>query len=369
MIRNDNGYDLNEEDLSFGLGIDDEDVNNRENELQTMFRDEEAALEDDEDEGEEDDPVPDDSQAGNTKKFLPAIRNNELPTIPRIYGMERDCCGIQESTEIRFRTITKYWIGFASKEDENETPFLENFGLGLYDSSHYSAERDNADSSFNINHVRQFFLYLQEAGVSFNQMNKAKQFINSHLRCEFKNRLIAANHPSPHFGSASIGNSVEVTGIIQGVRKRKAKKDMDECFDIHAEVDNVIEKIQDREMLELAVDIIDDSESHVRKLNGLSKLEFLASYNSSKQNLRRGEEHYNQRLVQRFVRRIEGIGPAPGMQCVHVVTNESKRNKTGHLQYTAFARHNDPQQDTAASHGLLLLFRFCVCYQHIEDFF
>jgi hypothetical protein len=193
MIRNDNGYDLNEEDLSFGLGIDDEDVNNRENELQTMFRDEEAALEDDEDEGEEDDPVPDDSQAGNTKKFLPAIRNNELPTIPRIYGMERDCCGIQESTEIRFRTITKYWIGFASKEDENETPFLENFGLGLYDSSHFSAERDNADSSFNINRVRQFFLYLQEAGVSFNQMNKAKQFINSHLRCEFKNRLIAAN--------------------------------------------------------------------------------------------------------------------------------------------------------------------------------
>jgi hypothetical protein len=42
----------------------------------------------------------------------------------------------------------------------------------------------------------------------------------------------------------------------------------------------------------------------------------------------------------RFVRQIEGIGgPAPGMLCVHVVTNESKCNKSGHFHYTAFACH------------------------------
>jgi hypothetical protein len=115
--------------------------------------------------------------------------------------------------------------------------------------------------------------------------------------------------------------------------------------------------------------VVSCDDSKVGKMNDLSKLEFAASYNTSKQNLQRGKEHYNQRLVQQFVRRIEGIGPAPGMLCVHVVTNESKRNKSGHFQYTAFAHYIDPQQDTAACHGTLLLYGLCLCNHHIDDFF
>jgi hypothetical protein len=68
-------------------------------------------------------------------------------------------------------------------------------------------------------------------------MDKAKQFINSHLRCEFKqNRLIAAKHQNPYLGNPRVGETVEVAGIINDVRGQKARKDMDECIDLHAEV-------------------------------------------------------------------------------------------------------------------------------------
>jgi hypothetical protein len=183
---------------------------------------------------------------------------------------------------------------FVQQHEENGVPFDENFGLGLYNPSSSFTTSGGLDSDFNRDRVRKFFLNLQEVGLSASQMDKAKQFINSHLRCEFKNRLIAANHQNPYLGNPRVGEAVEVAGIINHVRGQTARKDMDECIDLHAEVDNYIEKQQDRLMLELAMDVVSCHDSKVGKMNDLSKLEFAASYNSSKQNLRRGEEHYNQ---------------------------------------------------------------------------
>jgi hypothetical protein len=345
----------------------DEEVANRELEMEEEFGN-------DADNDEEGDDEGNNGGQGNIYDFALAksemkkISNAQVPSIPTIYGIDRACCGTKQNTEKRFLTITKYWMIFVHLREDNGSPFVGNFGLALYNPESFSPS-GGLDSDFNRDRVRKFFLFLQEVGMSASQMDKAKQFINSHLRCEFKNRLLAANHQNPYLGNPRIGETVEVAGIINDVRCKKARKDMDECIDLHAEVDNYIEKKQNRLMLEMAMDVAGSSDSKVRKLNDLSKLEFAASYNSSKQNLRRGEEHYTQRLVQRFVRRIEGIGPAPGMLCVHAVTNESKRNKSGHFQYTAAARHTDPQQDTAACHGILLLYRLCICNQHIDDFF
>jgi hypothetical protein len=252
------------------------------------------------------------------KTAMKSIRNAELPSIPNIYGIDRACCGTKQNTEYRFLTITKYWMVFVQQHEENGVPFDENFGLGLYNPSSFTTS-GGLDSDYNRDRVRKFFLFLQEVGLSASHMDKAKQFINSHLRCEFKNRLIDANHQNPYLGNPRVGEAVEVAGIINDVRGQKARKDMDECIDLHAEVDNYIEKQQDRLMLELAMDVVSCHDSKVGKMN--------------------------------------------------VVTNESKQNKSGHFQYTAFARHTDPQQDTAACHGTLLLYRLCLCNQHIDDFF
>jgi hypothetical protein len=348
------------EDLRFSID-GDEEVDNWEQEIEELGNN---ADDDIEGNGGESNS----SDISQFKGAMKKIVNGSMPSIPDIYGIDRACCGTKQNTEDRFRTITKYWMVYVLHREENDSPFVENFGLGLYNSESFSPS-GGLDSDFNRDRVRKFFLFLQEVGVSASQMEKAKQFINSHLRCEFKNRLMAANHQNPYLGNPRVGEAVEVAGIINDVRGQKARKDMDDCIDLHAEVDNYIEKKQDRLMLESAMGLVSCTNGKVSKMNDLSKLEFVASYNSSKQNLRRGEEHYNQRLIQRFVRRIEGIGPAPGMLCVHVVTNESKRNKSGHFQYTAFARHIDPQQDTAACHGILLLYRLCHCNQHIQDFF
>jgi hypothetical protein len=102
------------------------------------------------------------------------------------------------------------------------------------------------DSDFNRDRVRKFFFFLQEVGLSASQMDMAKQFINSHLRCELKNRLIAAKYQNPYLGNPRVGEAVEVAGIINDVRGQKACKYMDECIDLHAEVDNYyMEKQQD----------------------------------------------------------------------------------------------------------------------------
>jgi hypothetical protein len=361
--KDDNAAD-DEDDSDRRFSIDgDEEVDNRELEMEDEFSKEAGDIDREDHEGHG--TLHADSLAKTSS--MKSIRNAEVPSIPNIYGIDRACRGTKQNTEYRFLTTTKYWMVFVQQHEENGVPFDKNFGLGLYNPSSFTVS-GGLDSDFNRDRVRKFFLFLQEVGLSASQMDKAKQFINSHLRCEFKNRLIAANHQNPYLGNPRVGEAVEVAGSINDVRGQKARKDMDECIDLHAEVDNYIEK-QDRLMLELAMNVVRCNDSRVRKMNDLSKLEFAASYNSSKQNLRRGEEHYNQRLVQRFVRQIEGIGPAPGMLCVHIVTNESKRNKSGLFQYTAFARYIDPQQDTAACHGTLLLYRLCLCNQHIDDFF
>jgi hypothetical protein len=49
---------------------------------------------------------------------------------------------------------------------------------------------------------------------------------------------MAADHQNPYLGNPRVGETVEVTGIINDVRGKKARKDMDECIDLHAEVDN-----------------------------------------------------------------------------------------------------------------------------------
>jgi hypothetical protein len=66
------------------------------------------------------------------------------------------------------------------------------------------------------------------------------------------------------------------------------------------------------------------------KLNNHYRIVFGATWTSLQCTTRRGEEYYNQKLVQRFCRVCPNIGPPPGTLCGMIITNHAaKHNKVG----------------------------------------
>jgi hypothetical protein len=196
----------------------DEEVNNRELEMEDEFSKEAGDIDREDYEGHG-------TLLSNSlaKTAMKNIRNAEVPSILNISGIDPACCGTKQNTKYRFLTITKYWMVFVQQHEENGVPFEENFGLGLYNPSSSFTVSGGLDSDFHRDRVRKFFLFLQEVGLSASQMDKAKQFINSHPRRELKSHLIAANHQNPYLGNPRVGEAVEVAGIINDVRGQKAR--------------------------------------------------------------------------------------------------------------------------------------------------
>jgi hypothetical protein len=68
------------------------------------------------------------------------------------------------------------------------------------------------------------------------------------------------------------------------------------------------------------------------------------------------------------VRWKDEIGHNGGSMNPHVVTNNGKANVNGHLEYTAFLRHVNALQDTAASDGCCFFQRFGRLFEDVPDF-
>jgi hypothetical protein len=98
----------------------------------------------------------------------------------------------------------------------------------------------------------------------------------------------------------------------------------------------------------------------IQKTKPLARLQFAAMLNKAFLTLNRGFELRLLCLAHLLVRFIEAIGHNGGSDNAHQVTNQGKANKSGHLEYLAFARHVNPLKDAAAWDGLCLLQRFCV---------
>jgi hypothetical protein len=106
----------------------------------------------------------------------------------------------------------------------------------------------------------------------------------------------------------------------------------------------------------------------IQKTKPLARLQFAAMMNKAFQTLNRGFELRLLYLAHLLVRHMEAIGHNGGSDNAHQVTNQGKANKSGHLEYLAFARHVNPLQDSAAFDGLCLLQRFCIMLQDVPNF-
>lgn len=279
---------------------------------------------------------------------------------------------VSKSVENSFKAVWKHWDTYCKENgrrlcaSSGGTASSRDTGLGLFEKceSQFTNSAKPDENSYETSVVGSFFSHLPTLDL----MKKAKTFINAHLKAEYYCRLKKAGYHSPTVPTnISVGKLVEVSGCCKAAAKRNAVQARDNFQDFQAEVDNSISAPKIRELAELALN--SDTTEVLDKMSDIMKLNFIASFFSSQQICRRGEDHYKQKLVQRFTRVIKRIGPKPGTMCSFVVMNEAKHNQVNRLEYTAQAPHSDALRDAAAWHGILWLHRLCVSSEPLPDFF
>jgi hypothetical protein len=103
----------------------------------------------------------------------------------------------------------------------------------------------------------------------------------------------------------------------------------------------------------------DDPDKPLYGCGMIQVLNFMASFFSSLQVCRHGEENYKQVLTQRYTRDVDEIGPT-GTTCLFVVSRKSKNTLGDKKSRTCHAPHLDPLRDSSFYHGLLWLYRFMI---------
>jgi hypothetical protein len=334
-----------------------------------------AAAEEAAEEDVDDDDNPDDDEDP------PTALVTAPPTFVEMYKMSNNECGVTLGTEKGFHAIMAAWCDYctlrqrppyssASDAAPDAAPHTIRPGLGLYDDP--DALNQKNEQLYNHEVVDGFFRYLVPKRDSENKfyatgntMKIAKTFLNAHLRCEFYALLKSAGIYS-RSGEISVGKSVAVKRCVKAVRERKASEAIEQFTDLLGDVDNVI---SDEEIRNMLVSVYcPKAGGKFEKCNDLYKLEFAASFNASSSNVRRGEEQRSGRLCNRFIRRVRGFGPNPGLPVSMFLTNHGKHNQDGRVEYTGAGPHCDPLRDTAATLGVLHLYRFVVSGEPFPNF-
>lgn len=288
--------------------------------------------------------------------------------VPELYGLRRDACGTGKGTEKGFSTSLKWWVLFC-EHTKREKVYEHTFGLCLYSPSSFTSSTGNEQDYDRATIAAYFWFIFDNGAATPDLMTKTKQFINAHLRCEFRARCMEAGHRAPRIArNAKIGDDIEVQNIVLSVQKKKAAKSRAEYEDIQKDVNNRISEEETRFMLESIFDpkVLD---GEVARMCPLYRIEFGCTFNASLQTLRRGEQSYKQKMVHRFTRIVRAIGPLPGTNCSFQVTNEAKHNRFGHLEYTGYGPHVDPIRDATGWHGVLWLYRLCIMNEKLPSFF
>ena len=284
--------------------------------------------------------------------------------IPEMYGTHRDSCGSTRKTEAKLRSTMKLWFAFCAQLQPARVPLdkVNKTGLMLYKSADFANGSLPNSECYDMATVDNFFNYLKDQGSTHSRMCGAKTFLNAHLRNEYFARLKQGGHPYPRVGNAFVGKSSVVRAAVVATNRKKADDDRKNYRDFHAHVEPDISRWEIRTLL-------------LNALNGFPSLsicvlfiiQMVASFCSSAQICRRGEEHYKQRLRQRFCKILDKLG-AGGTMCGWIVTNQAKHNQTGRVEFTAFAPHLDPLRDSSAWHGILWMYRLCVLHESMPAF-
>jgi len=388
-------YDAKSLDPFFQQDDDDEDDSSSTSSTETYSpeispdksaRDDFSSDDDDDDE----DDIPEviaEEQAADLDELTSAVEDidavkkhlrkaNTLPSVPILYGMDRATCGQKKSSEDTTKCMFVWhcymseWegrIAYIEPKDEHgrERPRTELFGLSLYRQEAFTAQTSDA-KAYDTQFLGRTFSLLSNY-CTYAMLKKAICFYNAHLKAEHKNRMLAAGHPVPVLSDPQIGCDESVKQQMSASGEKRSTHAMDNCEDLFSAVDNLITDDESRRIMDGTLNPRPDGK--IVKMHPLNRLNMAASYTASRQDVRRGDEHYQQFRVQRFVRELKCLGPH-GTHCSFVMTRQAKHNKTGRIELMAFGPHLDPILDASAWHGAQLLYRvFCLSEDlvHFKD--
>lgn len=107
----------------------------------------------------------------------------------------------------------------------------------------------------------------------------------------------------------------------------------------------------------------------VARMEAINRINFAASFCASQQDVRRGDEHYGQFIVQRFVRPLKKLGARLGGTVVSMVmTRQAKHNQYGRIELMGYAPHIDPIRCSSSWHGLNWLVRIQTLKERLVRF-
>jgi hypothetical protein len=269
------------------------------------------------------------------------------------------------STETGFRAIWKLWDAFCTADlslSGGKPYYVQVFGLQLYSEREILKNKVEqrlfdlayTTNSFDLDRIVRFFSFLvdkQDPPSTNDTLTKAKGFLNSHLKWEYAARVKASDRKIQRkIGDIIIGDVTEIKNMVKTVRNRKAAEMLALCVDIQADIDNAISADDEIKMMVQILDPVLAGE--VEKMNDHYRLVFGATWTSLRGTTRRGEECYNQKLIQRFCRMCPNIGPE-GTLCGFIITLHCKHNTVGRTEYIAVAPHLNPLLCSNGWHGIL----------------
>ena len=265
------------------------------------------------------------------RDWVTAERSTNAPLLTTLYDIDRDELNVKESTERGVRAIWQLLFDF-QKAQEITPGYHRQFGLCLYAKASFTKEDGGDESKFEVQTVKSFFQFMRQKRTTVPNLRKAVTFLNAHLKGEFYARLRHIGHTPLKISGAMVGHLLTVKNAIAASNAEKADlawENRDELLDA---IDEMFGKSLITKLISCAYQ--EQPPDKLKSMNPLLKVQFAAAFTYAMQTGRRGEESFKQKVVQRFVRKIEELGIG-GTPCGFVLTNKSKRNKVGRRECVA----------------------------------
>jgi hypothetical protein len=269
---------------------------------------------------------------------------------------------IAPRVEQNMRAIWQLWYAFCQRQNRPvHEPLGTGYGLGLYTNWQPHSQFNKYDSAT----VANFFVYLGERLVLPHVVDRAKIFLNAHVKGESYCRQRLDGEDDPVYPDPQVGNLRTVQTVCRNLQRHVATAAEANHEDIQVDEHMTITPVQVRRLLD-DLFMLNNPSHPLYRHKPLAILNFLASFFSSMQVCRRGEINYEQKITQRYVEEVEKIGPE-GTMCSFIVSRKSKNARGTGKSRVCHAPHSDPLRDSAFHHGLLWLYRFIILGEPLPD--
>jgi hypothetical protein len=248
--------------------------------------------------------------------------------------------GNSPHTQRKIKPVLNWWNAFRQSK-----------GLPADDSpSVMNPETGDVDNNLTVEFVN--FLDQLNPPPSYKQLENAILFMQFHYNAERKSRGLPVL-----MGAVKQDDVVKAT--LTAYARKRAYQFREDGTDIQADLQN---EISPCEMLQLVTSAFNPSHPALRQMEPLTRLQFCVALRQTFTTGQRGVDIRNQYYNFYTTYPCKYIGPVPSVMNV-IVSNQSKVNKVGRIEYTGFVTHVNPALDLSGLMGLLLMYRHC-CTDH-----